>query len=156
MLWYGIVREAEMHGGTEMTTFSERLREAMDLRQMKAVDLSDSSGVGKSDISNYMKGKYKAKQDKLYMLARSLDVSEAWLMGLDVPMKRIASDQVTETAQLTAEEMHLINIYRLAERTARAYAVEILEAHQVDENSSIRAAIAASEQSSENEKRRTR
>lgn len=69
-----------------MNTFSERLRAALSLRDMRPSELSQLTGIGKSDISNYVNGKYKAKQDKLYDIAIALEVSPEWLMGLDVPM----------------------------------------------------------------------
>lgn len=68
--------------------FSIRLKKAMTYRNMKQVDLCNKSGIDKALISNYLSGKYKAKQDKLHKLAIALDVSEGWLMGYDVDMDR--------------------------------------------------------------------
>ena len=68
--------------------FSDRLKKAMSDKQMKQVDLCNKTGIDKALISNYLSGKYKAKQDKLHKLAIALDVSEAWLMGYDVDMDR--------------------------------------------------------------------
>ena len=66
----------------------DRLREALSIRKMKAVDLVEASGVPKSAISFYLAGKSKPKADRLYTIAQVLDVSEAWLLGYDVPMER--------------------------------------------------------------------
>ena len=60
--------------------FKDRLRQAMEERGMKAVDLSKASGIGKSDISNYLNGKYLAKQDRVYILANVLGVDPVWLI----------------------------------------------------------------------------
>jgi transcriptional regulator with XRE-family HTH domain len=60
--------------------FSERLRKAITDKGISASELSRISGVGKSDISYYLKGRYLPKQDKCYMLARALDVNPGWLM----------------------------------------------------------------------------
>lgn len=68
--------------------FSARLKKAMSDKQMKQVDLCNKTGIDKALISNYLSGKYKAKQDKLHKLAIALDVSEGWLMGYDVDMDR--------------------------------------------------------------------
>lgn len=68
--------------------FSDRLKKAMSDKQMKQVNLCNKTGIDKALISNYLSGKYKAKQDKLHKLAIALDVSEAWLMGYDVDMDR--------------------------------------------------------------------
>lgn len=69
-----------------MNNFSSRLKEALKYRGMKAIELSNKTGIGKSSISDWMSGKYEAKQDKVFLLAKALGVDEAWLMGLDVPM----------------------------------------------------------------------
>ena len=66
----------------------DRLREALSIRNMKAVDLVEASGVPKSAISFYLAGKSKPKADRLYIIAQVLDVNEAWLLGYDVPMAR--------------------------------------------------------------------
>lgn len=68
--------------------FSERLRRSIAERGLTQSELSQLSGVSKSSISRYISGAWKAKQDTLYDLARALNVSEAWLMGYDVPMER--------------------------------------------------------------------
>lgn len=68
--------------------FKDRLREAMALRGMKAVDLSAKTGVPKSAISFYLAGKSEPKTDRHYIIAKALDVSEAWLMGYDVARDR--------------------------------------------------------------------
>ena len=60
--------------------FSSRLREALIKADMSASDLSRNSGVGKSDISNYLNNKYLPKQDKVYLLAKALNVNPGWLM----------------------------------------------------------------------------
>lgn len=70
-------------------TFSNRLNTAMRIRNIKATELSLKTGIAKSSLSEYINGKYEAKQDGVYLLAKALNISEAWLMGLDVPMERI-------------------------------------------------------------------
>lgn len=70
-------------------SFAQRLRQALELRNMKQITLSEKSGVSRSLISAYLKGDYEAKQDKVYLLAKALDVNEAWLMGYEeVPAER--------------------------------------------------------------------
>lgn len=71
----------------------DRLKEAMDIRRMRAADLVEASGVPKSAISFYLAGKSKPKADRLYTLSQVLDVSEAWLLGYDVPMARTAEQK---------------------------------------------------------------
>jgi len=55
---------------------------------MRQADLVNLTGIGKSSISTYISGEYEPKQKNIYKIAKALDVSEAWLMGLDVPMER--------------------------------------------------------------------
>ena len=75
--------------------FANRLRSAMDIRNIKASELSEKSNIPKSAISQYLSGLYEAKQKSIFKLATVLDVSEAWLMGLDVPMtKNIKIDKL--------------------------------------------------------------
>ena len=68
--------------------FAERLRSAMEQKQMKQVDLvhaADEAGlkVGKSHISQYVSAKTLPRADILHFLAQTLDVDEAWLNGDD-------------------------------------------------------------------------
>lgn len=69
-------------------TFANRLKKALDYNNMRPIDLAKKTKISKTQISNYLKGTYKAKQDKLYLIAKVLNVSEAWLMGFDVSMER--------------------------------------------------------------------
>lgn len=48
--------------------------------------------INKSDLSQYVSGKFEPKQDKLTILGLALNVSESWLMGFDVPMMRDSSN----------------------------------------------------------------
>lgn len=71
-----------------MASISERLREALNIRGMKQAELVAKTGIGKSSISTYLSGEYEPKQRNIYKIAQALNVSEAWLMGYDVPMAR--------------------------------------------------------------------
>lgn len=69
--------------------FKDRFNKALSLRNMRPVELKEKTGISESAISQYRSGYAKPKQDKLYLIAKALDVNEAWLMGLDVPMNNI-------------------------------------------------------------------
>ena len=69
-------------------TFANRLKKALEYNNMKPIDLANKTHINKSLISNYLSGAFKAKQDKLDIIAKTLNVSEAWLMGYDVDMDR--------------------------------------------------------------------
>jgi transcriptional regulator with XRE-family HTH domain len=65
-------------------TFAERMREGMRIRRMRQVDLCEATGLSKSAISQYYSGKHEPRQDGIYLIAKALNVDEAWLMGYDV------------------------------------------------------------------------
>ena len=70
------------------STFQKRLTERMDELDFRQADLAEKTGLSKSRISHYINGRYEAKQEALYLIAKALDVNEAWLMGHDVPKER--------------------------------------------------------------------
>ena len=69
-------------------TMKNRLKLAMTRRNLSQVELCKKSGIEKSLLNKYLSGVSNAKQDKIYSLAKALDVNEVWLMGYDVPMQR--------------------------------------------------------------------
>ncbi len=71
-----------------------RLQIALDNAGKKPVDLSKALKIPKSAISQYLSGRSKSMpSERLYIIAEYLDVSEAWLMGFDVPMERTRTMQ---------------------------------------------------------------
>lgn len=84
----------------EKAELKDRLREALEVREKKAIDLAKDLGIPKSAISQYLSGYRTIKDSKrIYVIAKYLDVSEAWLMGYDVPMARTfekTNDTITD------------------------------------------------------------
>lgn len=72
--------------------FNIRLQKAMTIRNIKASELSEKANIPKSAISQYLSGLYEAKQKNIFKLANVLNISEGWLMGLDVPMEKTTDD----------------------------------------------------------------
>lgn len=75
-------------------TTQQRLNQLMSERNLKQVDILNMSlplqketgiKMSKSHLSQYVNGKSSPDQHKLYLLAKTLNVSEAWLLGYDVP-----------------------------------------------------------------------
>lgn len=64
---------------------AKRLRQAMDEMGMKAVELSEKSGLGKSSISQYMNGSHSPSNISAGKMGKVLRVNPLWLMGFDVP-----------------------------------------------------------------------
>ena len=82
---------------------SMRLKEIIARRNIRQVDILNAAkpyctkfGVKleKNDLSQYVNGKVEPGQEKLTILGLALDVSEAWLMGYDVPMERNLSPKI--------------------------------------------------------------
>lgn len=94
-----------LYGGDYMTTTAQRMKKALELRQMKQSDLAAKTGIGKSSISTYLAGEYNPKQKNLYKIAKALNVSETWLMGLDVPMERSTNILTSTELQKQVEEI---------------------------------------------------
>ena len=98
---------------------AERLKQIMEERNLRQIDIIEKCrpfckelGVkmGRSDFSQYLSGKIQPKQTKLAILSRALNVSEAWLMGFDVPM----SSNGASTAETVDErEQVLLELFRL-------------------------------------------
>ena len=70
----------------KVEAISIRLRKAMDLRDLKQVDLVTQTKLPKSSISQYLSGVREPKQKAIYLLSEVLSVEPGWLMGSDVPM----------------------------------------------------------------------
>ena len=77
--------------------FKVRLKQAMDAKDMKAVDLCNKTGIPKGAISYYLNGRSEPKADRLYIIAKALEVSEAWLLGYDVQMERTSVQKNNDT-----------------------------------------------------------
>ncbi|ADI98432.1 peptidase S24-like family protein [Staphylococcus aureus] len=68
----------------------------MSERKISQSELSRRTGIGRNSISDYLNGKYEAKQDKVFELAKALNVNEAWLMGFDISKNRkIENNDIT-------------------------------------------------------------
>lgn len=105
-----------------MTTTSERLKEAMELRNIKQSELVEKTGINKGALSSYLAGRYSPKQGNLFLLAKALNVNEAWLMGADVPMDRKRSS--TSPRALSPDQEELLSDYEKLNREGKAAARE--------------------------------
>lgn len=75
------------------STLKDRLRQALLEADMKPIELSEKTGIPKSMISYYLNGKTKPKADRIYNICKVLNVSEAWLLGYDVPKNKTAEQK---------------------------------------------------------------
>ena len=82
----------------EKAETKDRIKKAMEIREIKQVELVEKTGIDKGQLSSYLSGKYKPKQRNLNLIAQALSVDEAWLMGFDVPMERNHNEASKEEA----------------------------------------------------------
>lgn len=111
----------------KVAELKDRLRQALDDSKTKPIELAEKTGIPKSMISYYLSGKSQPKADRIYELARVLDVNEAWLMGYDVEKSRTPgqkkNDQVVKlVAQLRNNAGFYDLVCDLAELPADQYA----------------------------------
>ena len=83
-----------------MAEFYKQLLKAMKLKCITQTELCKRTQIPKSAMSQYMSGKFKPKQTRTYLIAKALNVSEAWLMGFDdVAMERGTDPDTSHTSQ---------------------------------------------------------
>ena len=106
-------------------TCSKRIAKALSLRNMKQSDLCNITGIPKSAMSQYISGAFEPRQDRIFLIANALDVSEAWLMGFDVPMEReiISPDK----QELTEGEKMVLELFRKIPEDRQPEALELLQ-----------------------------
>lgn len=67
--------------------FQYRLLKSIGNANITAAELAEKTGISEASISNYINGKYVAKQDRCYAIAKALGVDPGWLMTGDEPRK---------------------------------------------------------------------
>ena len=91
-------------------SFKDRLNKAISDRDIKPAELDRRTGINKSSITAWLKGDYEAKQDNIFKLSKALDVSEAWLMGLDDPRNEsVFSDRINPVNKVTSPIAYKLN-----------------------------------------------
>lgn len=98
------------------STTSQRLNQLMSERNLRQVDILNLSQkyqkeldikMGKSALSQYISGKSVPDQNKLVLLGKTLNVSEAWLMGYEVSRER--NDNIMENKDETIDLKDVLN-----------------------------------------------
>lgn len=114
-------------------TTSQRLKALMEARGLRQVDILEAARpycekydvkLGKSDLSQYISGKFEPGQDKLAILGLALGVSEVWLMGYDVPTERSIAPDIAEDNERNAEFVELFNLLNDEQKTMIIYAIK--------------------------------
>ena len=125
-----------------------RLKTIMNMRGLRQVDILNLTvpycqkynvKMNKSDISQYCSGKTEPNQEKLFILGNALNVSEAWLMGFDVPMERTPyKAESVQNSSVSAQCKEIIEICNQLsphnQRKVLAYSKNLLSAQQMEED----------------------
>jgi repressor (phage associated) len=109
----------------------------MSERNLKQVEILEKSlpyqkelgiKMGKSTLSQYVNGVQSPDQHRIYLLSKTLEVSEPWLMGYDVEKKRVPDN---ERNSISNEQPEILPIYNKLEEQRQEkvlnYAKEQLE-----------------------------
>ena len=92
-----------------------RIEQALNIRNMKAVELCEKTGLGKASISHWISQRWQPKQEALLKMAKVLEVSEMWLAGYDVPMDRpvtqIKNDELVQLINEIRKNDNLKNLF---------------------------------------------
>lgn len=75
-------------------TFQKRLEKALNIRNMKPVELHEKTGISESLLSKYLSGNAIARQRKIALISETLNINPVWLMGYDVPMEEMKMDKL--------------------------------------------------------------
>lgn len=115
----------------------DRLKRALMVRNMSAIELSEKTGIPKSSISQYMSGYAKPKQDRIYLICKALNISEPWLIGYDVEMEDLKNSspiQLDEAEQLQSKVNEIASRLSLDNLEIAAAQLEILLKSQENGN----------------------
>lgn len=116
-----------------MSTTSKRIQEGMELRGLKQADLAEKTGISKGALSSYISGRYVPKQNNTFLIAKALNVDEAWLMGADVPMEKVT--KISESQSNEQKELNKIYLQLSSNNQERVltYSKRLLSTQQMED-----------------------
>lgn len=80
-----------------LKTFADRLDYALKDKNKRQVDLATGTGLSTALISQYLTGKFEAKNDKATLIADFLGINELWLMGLSDSYEKEEIREISKT-----------------------------------------------------------
>ena len=117
----------------------ERIKQGLELREITQTQLATKANIDKGQLSSYISGKYKPRQNNIDALAKALNVNEAWLMGFDVPMERVSGK--TESKQEPSYSSQCKEIIEVCEqlsahnqRKVLTYSKNLLSTQQMEDD----------------------
>ena len=78
----------------------DRIKQLLFMTGDRQADLERKTGLAKSSVSSYLSGQRIPRQDKISAIADAYHVNPAWIMGYDVPMKKLSSSQADKDFDL--------------------------------------------------------
>ena len=91
---------------------AQRIRKALSIRNMTQSELCRRTKIATSAMSEYLRGLYDPKQDKIYIMSEALNVDPVWLMGFDVPMEKEDKKRSPHEPTLTEGEKLVLELFR--------------------------------------------
>lgn len=117
----------------------ERIKQGLKIREITQTQLATKANIDKGQLSSYISGKYKPRQNNIDALAKALNVNEAWLMGFDVPMERVSGK--TESKQELSYSSQCKEIIEVCEqlsahnqRKVLTYSKNLLSTQQMEDD----------------------
>ena len=123
----------------------ERIKQGLEIREITQTQLAARANIDKGQLSSYISGKYKPRQNNIDALAAALNVNEAWLMGFDVPMERASNNvEIDQSVSKSVECKEILEICEQLsthnQRKVLTYSKNLLSTQQMEED--LRAAHA--------------
>ena len=107
-----------------------RIKKALSVRKMTQTELCAKTKISKSSMSEYMSGKYVPRQDKVFIIAKALDVDPVWLWGYDVPMEKQQQPETKKVplteAELSKGEQLVVELFRQIPEDRQPEALDLL------------------------------
>lgn len=129
-----------MENKIKRTSTRERLLEIMSERNLRQADILRMSEpyqkrydiqMGRSALSQYVNGKSKPDDKKLFLLAKTLNVSESWLMGYDDDQERMPDQDRVVTQTI---EPQITSIYNRLEKSRQKKVLEFAKGQLEEQN----------------------
>ena len=113
---------------TPSESCATRIKKALSIRRMRQSDLREKTHISSSTMSEYLKGTYEPKQDRLLVIAEALDVDPVWLMGYDVPMEKTDKKISPHEDDLTEGEKVMLELFRTIPEDQQPVVLAIIRA----------------------------
>lgn len=110
----------------KISTTRDRLQEAMARAGKRQTDLVRETGLNRGTISRYLSGEVEPKSDAVNKLAASLNCSEMWLWGYDVPMERETPSR--EDTEISEGERVLLELFRRVPENEQRLVLQMIRA----------------------------